>query len=106
MAYNIDFRKQVFKIKEEEKLTYQETSERFKVPIRTLFRWSNRIAPKTKRDRAYKVDLELLRQHIKDYPDLYQYERAAHFGVSQPTIWKLLRVLNISYKKNTNSSES
>jgi len=35
MAYSLDFRKQVFKVKPKEKLTFQEVSDRFGVPIRT-----------------------------------------------------------------------
>jgi transposase len=48
MAYSLDFRKQVFQVKQKEKLTFQEVSDRFRVPIRTLLKWQKRIIPKTK----------------------------------------------------------
>lgn len=99
IAYCLDFRKRVFKLKKEEGLTYQDTSDRFKAPIRTLFKRSNSLDAKTTRDHPYNVALEALKKDVEENPDLYQRERAKKFGVSQPTICKLLRVLGISYKK-------
>nr|MBS9767835.1 IS630 family transposase [Flavobacteriaceae bacterium] len=87
MAYSLDFRQRVFNIKEKEGLTFQEVSDRFSIPIRTLFRWQNRIEPKTKRNKpATKIDMEALAKDIKEHLDLYQYERAKKFGVSQSAI--------------------
>lgn len=101
MCYSIDFRKQVFKIKEQENLTFQETGDRFGVPIRTLFRWGQRIEPKTKRNKpSTKIDMEALRKDVEENPDCYQYERAKRFGVSQSAIFYALKRLGISYKKN------
>lgn len=101
MAYSLDFRQQVFRVKQEEELTFEQTSDRFNIPIRTLFRWQNRIEPKTTRDKpASKIDMEALAQDVKDNPDSYQYERARAFGVSQSAIFYALKRLNISYKKN------
>ena len=101
MGYSIDFRRQVFKIKEKEKLTFQEVSDRFGVPIRTLFRWQNRIEPKTKRNKpSTKIDMAALRKDVEDNPGDFQYERAKKFGVSQSTIYYALGRLKISYKKN------
>lgn len=105
MAYSLDFRQQVFKVKQKEKLTFKEVSDRFGIPIRTLFRWQQRIEPKTKRNKpATKVDMEALAKDVENNPDLYQYERAAKFGVSQSAIFYALKRLNISYKKNAISS--
>ena len=105
MAYSLDFRRQVFKLKQKEQLTFQELSDRFGVPIRTLFRWQKRIEPKTKRNKpSTKIDMEALKKDVKDYPDRYQYERAKIFGVSQSAIFYALQRLNISYKKNAFSS--
>jgi transposase len=101
MSYSLDFRKQVFKVKRKEGLTFQQTSDRFSIPIRTLFRWQNRIEPKTKRDKPpTKIDMEALARDVKENPGLYQYERAKKFGVGQSTIFYALKRLNISYKKN------
>ena len=107
MSYSIDFRRQVFKIKEKESLTFQETSDRFGVPIRTLFRWQNKIEPQTKRNKpSTKVDMEALQKDVDENPDHYQYERAKKFGVGQSTIFYALKRLNISVKKNAFPSES
>ena len=101
MSYSLDFRRQVFKLKQKEELTFQELSDRFDIPIRTLFRWQKRIEPKVKRNKpAIKVDMEALAKDVKEHPDLYQYERAKKFGVSQSTIFYALKRLKISYKKN------
>lgn len=105
MAYSLDFRRHVFKIKEKEGLTYQEVSERFGINIRTLFRWSKRIEPKTTRDKpSTKIDMDALAKDVDENPDRYQYERAIAFGVSQSAIFYALRRLRISTKKNAGSS--
>jgi transposase len=107
MSYSLDFRKQVFKIKDKESLTFQETSDRFGVPIRTLFRWQIKIEPNTKRNKpSSKVDMEVLRKDVEQNPDHYQYERAKKFGVGQSTIFYALQRLAISNKKNAFPSES
>ncbi len=101
MAYSLDFRQQVFKVKQKEQLTFQETSDRFGIPLRTLFRWHDRIEPKTKRNKpSTKIDMEALGKDVEQNPDLFQYERAKKFGVGQSTIYYALKRLNISYKKN------
>ena len=65
MAYSLDFRRQVFKLNQKEELTFQELSDRFDIPIRTLFRWQKRIEPKDKRNKpATKVDTEALKSFI------------------------------------------
>lgn len=105
MYYSLDFRKHVFKIKEEEGLTYEYTSKRFAVSIRSLFRWKNRIEPKTKHDRpAIKVDMEALEKDVLEHPDKFQHERAKELGVSKSAICYALKRLKISYKKNIISS--
>ncbi|MDE1191756.1 MAG: IS630 transposase-related protein [Arachidicoccus sp.] len=107
MSYSIDFRKQLFKIKRQENLTFQETAERFGIPIRTLFRWQKCINPKTKRNKpSTKIDMEALRKDVEQHPDHYQYERARKFGVGQSTIFYALKRLGISCKKNAVSSQS
>lgn len=49
--------------------------------------------------------MEALKQNIVDYPDAYQYERAKWFGVSKKSIWAALQRLNVSYTKNSKSSQ-
>jgi len=107
MSYSLDFRIQLFKIQEKEGLSFEQTSKRFGVPIRTLFRWKNRLEPFITRNKpATKLDMEALKKHVQEYPDAYQYERAAVFGVSQGCIFFALKRLNISHKKNAIPSQS
>jgi len=104
MAYSLDFRRHAIKIKERENLTFEKTAERFGIGARTLFRWQNRIEPKTKRDRpAVKIDMDKLKEDVKKHPDDFQYERAERFGVSRWGIGLALRRLGITYKKNPES---
>jgi transposase len=107
MAYSLDFRKRIFTVKEQEQLTFSQTSKHFHIPMRTLFRWQRRIEPKTTRNKpATKIDMAALRKDVERYPDRYQYERAKDFGVTQGAIWFALQRLNISYKKNSVASQS
>lgn len=102
MTYSLDFRKRVFAVKGKKGLSFSEASKRFDVPMRTLFRWQRCIEPKAKRNKpATKIDMEALRKNVKTHPDLYQYERAEQFGVTQGAIWFALKRLGISYKKNS-----
>ena len=45
------------------------------------------------------LDYQALKQHVADFPDATQNERAAHFGVSRQGIWYALKKLNIPRKK-------
>ena len=97
MAYSLDFRKQVFQVKQKEKLTFQEVSDRFRVPIRTLLKWQKRIIPKTKPNKpSTKLNLKTWRQDVEDNLDHFQDEGAKKFGVSQSAY--ALRRLKISGK--------
>ena len=63
-------------------------------------RWSAKLEPKEyKRGRGLKIDLEMLAQDVRDFPDAYQYERAERFGVTPKAIWQALRKLGVTYKK-------
>ena len=105
MGYSLDLRKQVFLVKKKEQLTFEEVSARFSVPIRTLFRWQNRITPKAKRNKpSTKINMDKLLEDVEENPDHYQYERAKRFGVSQSAIFYALKRLKISNKKNAISS--
>lgn len=106
MSCSLDFRKQVFKIKELEKLTDQAVCKRFGISTRTFFLWKQNLIPIGKRNKpSTKIDMEALKKHVEEFPDAYQYERAAFFGVSPNCILYALRRLNISVKKNTDSSQ-
>ena len=105
--YSLDFRKKIFKIKEKENLTFEQTSKRFDVSIRTLFSWQERMEPILKRNKpATKIDMDKLKEDVEKNPDAYQYERAEQFGVTAWAIGQALKRLKISYKKNSVSPKS
>jgi hypothetical protein len=51
MTYPLKLRQHVFSVKEKNKLTFEQTSERFDIPIRTLFRWHQKLEPCTSRNK-------------------------------------------------------
>ena len=107
MTYSLSFRKQVFSHKEKKGLTFEQTSDLFDVPIRTLFRWRQRLEPCTRRNKpATKIDMQALADDVNQYPDAYLAERAQRFGVSKNGIWQALRRLNVSRKKNAAPPQS
>ena len=104
MTYSLELRQHIFKVKQKEGLTFEETAARFHVSARTLFRWEQRLEPQvTHKKHSRKIDLEALAKHVEQEPNGYQRARAAYFGVSQPSIWAALKELKISYKKNTHT---
>ena len=61
---------------------------------------------KGKRERkSKKVEIGFLREEVMKDPDLYQYERAKKFKVSQSTMWRELQRIGVTYKKNTKTSK-
>ena len=106
MTYSLQFRQKVFSTKEKFDLTFEQTSQRFDVPIRTLFRWQRRIVPCMTRDKpATRLDMAALAKDIEMSPDAYQWERAKRLGVAERTIGYGLQRLKISYKKNAQTSQ-
>jgi hypothetical protein len=68
---------------------------------------AQRIEPKVTRNKpAVKIKMEALEEDIKKYPDAYQRERASRLGVTQHGIYKALKRLRVTYKKNLPASES
>lgn len=106
MTYSIDFRKKVLSIKEKEKLSFSQVAKRFGVGVNSVFLWSKNIEPKRTRKKApVKIHNELLLEDIKKYPDAYMYERAKRLCVSTAGVCSALKRLNITYKKNSQSSQ-
>jgi transposase len=107
MTYSVDFRKKVLKIREKEGLSVEGVAIRFGVGKASVMRWLIELEPKKTRNKsATKIDMEALKKDIEEYPDSYQYERAERLGASQSGIYWALKRLNVTYKKNTNSSKS
>ena len=106
MTYPLQFRQKVFSTKEKFHLTFEQTSQRFDVPIRTLFRWQRNMTPCMTRDKpATRLDMAQLARDVEQVPDAYQWERAQRLGVAERTIGYGLQRLEISYKKNAQTSQ-
>ena len=71
------------------------------------YEWSKKLEPAKQRYRKpTKIDMELLKKDIEQYPDSYCYERAQRLGVSATGIRDAQYRLGVSYKKNSKASES
>jgi transposase len=106
MTHSVEFRRRVLRVRGRDGLSFAQVSDRFSVGIASVKRWSKRLEPKPyERRKIRKIDPEHLTQDVRDYPDAYQYERAARFGVTAKAIWQALKKLNITYKKSTATSE-
>ena len=105
--YPLVLREKIYMIKEREQLSFAEAGKRFGVHPRTIQRWKQRIEPILKRNKpATKINMKILAEDVRKNPDAYQYERAQKFKVSPNAILYALRRLNITYKKNSVSSQS
>ena len=79
---------------------------RFCVGAASVMRWIKNPEPKTTRNKpATKIDMQVLAQDVKQYPDAYQFERAKRLGVSKQGIYHALKRLGVSYKKNVATSK-
>ena len=105
MTYSKDFRQKVLAYKDKKGLTFDETSEHFDIGVASLYRWSDNVEPcETRQKPATKVDMDKLKNDIKEFPDNYQWERAQRLGVGQPAIHYALKRLKITVKKNSKAS--
>ena len=106
MTYPLQFRQKVFSTKEKFHLTFEQTNQRFDVPIRTLFRWQRKMAPCTTRHKpATRLDMAPLAKDVERTPDTYQWQRAKRLGVAQRTIGYGRQRLRVSYKKNAGAPQ-
>ena len=101
MSYPISFRRKVL-TRIEEGMSKRDATRLFKLSPNTIYLWLNSsdLRPQHGAQRHRKLDKEALRRHVQEYPDLYLRERAAHFGVSVPAIWKMMRKLGYRKKKS------
>ncbi len=103
--YGMSTIKKILSIKDRKKLSIRKTAERFCLSPNTVFKWNKGLMPKSKRIcKARKLDMEGLKEDVNKYRDLYQYERAEKFRVSQNCIHKGLKRLCVSYKKSLQTS--
>ncbi|RKU09004.1 hypothetical protein C6501_15770 [Candidatus Poribacteria bacterium] len=102
MAYSTDLRKRVLDFINNggSKVAAERT---FGVSRRTIYNWLEAEDPLAYEKPGPKgprhIDYDALRQHVADFPDSTQMERATHFGVSKNCIWYAFGKLNITRKK-------
>jgi transposase len=80
-----------------------EASRTYDVSRTCLYNWLDAKDPLSRQKPGprgpHRLDSNALKQHVADFPDDTQIERAAHFGVSKSCIWYALGQLNITRKK-------
>ena len=103
MSYSTDLRKRVLDFIHTDG-NIAEASRRFGVSRTCIYRGLNAKNPldcKKPGPRGPRsIDYRALEQHVADFPDATQVERATHFGVSKHCIWYGLKKLNIPRKKS------
>ena len=93
-------------IKDRKKLSIKKTAEKFCLSPNIVFKWNKGLMIKSKRRcKARKLDIKGLKEDVNKHPDLYQYERAEKFEVSQNCIYKALKRLSVLYKKSLQTSK-
>ena len=102
MSYSSDFRKCVLDFVANGG-SKAEASRRFGISRGIIYDWLSAQEPLTSKkpgpQAPRNIDYQALKQHVVDFPDATQQERAAHFGVSRHGIWYALKKLNITRKK-------
>ena len=90
--------------------TIQEASEIFGVSPRSVSTWKKmdkegkRLVFEFVPRSPHKTNYEKLKAYVKEHPDAYLREIAAHFSIGITTTWNALRRLGIRYKKTKNLS--
>lgn len=82
-----------------------EVARRMDVGVMTVYRWEKDITPKRQGSRPWKLNKEVLAQHVADHPDMYLRERAKALGVGTNTVWVAMKMLGLSRKKNVATSQ-
>lgn len=106
MSYSVDFRELVVK-KVNGGMSKSEAVQFFNISHDTLYKWLNKYTKtgvltdaKRKEYKPKKIDSQRLLAEIEKTPDATLEEIAQHFLCSQTAIWKRLKKLGITRKKN------
>lgn len=105
MSYDIKYRQRAISYLSEGH-SYRQAAVTFKVSTSTLQAWKSQLnetgtlAPKKRKETWRKIDPDKLRKYVENYPDAYQHEIAAAFGVRLYAIQRALKRLKITRKKN------
>ena len=100
-------RRKILIIKKKEKISFVKMGKRFGMSPNTIFQWTKKLEPQARREKAaIKIDMEALKEDIKQNPESYQYERAIKFKISKTGMWHAIKRLGVTYKKNFKTSKS
>ena len=101
MSYSIDFRRRVI-ARTQSGNSKSAVCRMFGISRSTLHSWQNRadLSPRHNGLRNRKLNRKDFEQHVIDYPDALQRERAAHFKVSASSIRHALKRMGATRKKN------
>ena len=86
--------------------TIKETAETFGVSMKSVSIWKKmdkegkRLVFEFVPRSPHRINHEKLLAYVKEHPDAYLREIAAHFSVGLTTIWNALHRLGVKYKKN------
>ena len=82
-----------------------EAARRFQISRTCIYTWLDAADPLSYKKlgprKPHRLDPEALAEHVKQFPDSTQKERAAHFGVSQQCVWHGLKKIGCTRKKKT-----
>lgn len=108
MSYSTDFREQVLRFVELGG-KIKEACQLFSISHCSINRWKNTkkatgtVGRKPRPKAPYKINDDELKKFIKQHPDAYLNEIAAHFNVTYSGISKALSRLKITRKKSRRS---
>ena len=91
--------------------THREAAEVFGVCMKSICTWKKmdkegkRLIFEHVARRPHRINHEELLAYVKEHPDAYLREIAAHFSVGLTTIWNALHRLGVRYKKNAKFTE-
>lgn len=105
MAYDKKFRERAIAFKESG-ATFKQLKKVFGIDNKTYAAWvklrsetGSVTSEKSHNPRKRKIDLEKLKQAVKDKPDAYLEELAEPFGCTVQAVFYALERLNLTYKK-------
>ena len=105
MSYDVNFRRRALEYWNDGH-SKAATAKVFGIGTSTLQQWKSqlnetgKLEPKKRRETWRKIDPEKLKEYLKSHPDAYLKEMAEEFDCSEVAIFKALKRLKISRKKN------
>lgn len=98
MAYSQDYRQMILD-KLNSGYSYRELAAEYGISRSTIQLWKKSIERKPYPKRTNKINDELLRKDVEQFPDDFQRERAVRFNCSPRAIGVALKLLKITQKK-------